>query len=249
MDEPSAVVSCHVERPLDDRCWALFAQLQERRPGGFRVAALMRPPDPEAGEDEERWLERAREAAARGPLGHHTHFGGRERARPERPGPEHAERVRREAAWLREAGLEPRIFCGGGWYVDAEVAAVLVELGYADCTATPFRPSYLPEGAPRLSLASPQWLALDNGTRLLEAPTTHSLGMAARAALDPAPLAPIVHVYFHDTDLLSRPRRLALLGALAVLARRRPPNDLERLADEVRQAARETPFFDAAEGA
>ena len=50
--------------------WALFAALQERRPGGFRIAALMRPPDAEAGEDEQRWLARAREAAARGPFGH-----------------------------------------------------------------------------------------------------------------------------------------------------------------------------------
>ena len=40
-----AVVSCHVERPLDDRVWSRFAHLQTRTPGGFRIAALMRPPD------------------------------------------------------------------------------------------------------------------------------------------------------------------------------------------------------------
>ena len=76
--EPCAVVSCHVERPLDDECWARFAALQEKAPGGFRIAALMRPPDADAGEDEERWLERAREAC---------------RSRPARP--PHAFRVTR----------------------------------------------------------------------------------------------------------------------------------------------------------
>ena len=71
-----AVVSCHVERPLDDRAWALFARVQSR----FPVAALMRAPH--EGEDRELWLERAREAAARGPLGHHTHWTGPSHARP-----------------------------------------------------------------------------------------------------------------------------------------------------------------------
>src|SRR4029077_18049290 len=69
-----AVGSCHVERPLDDECWSRFSALQARRAGGFRLAALMRPPDVEAGEDEQRWLERARDAAGHGPLGQHTHF-------------------------------------------------------------------------------------------------------------------------------------------------------------------------------
>ena len=47
----------------------------------MRIAALIRPPDEAAGEDPERWLERAREAAAHGPLGHHTHWGGPAQAR------------------------------------------------------------------------------------------------------------------------------------------------------------------------
>ena len=47
-----AVVSCHVERPLDDEVWARFSALQQRRPGGFAIAALMRPADAAAGEDE-----------------------------------------------------------------------------------------------------------------------------------------------------------------------------------------------------
>ena len=143
-DGPYAVVSCHVEQPLDDAVWARFSRFQESTP--FRVAALMRPPAD--GEDEGRWLDRARAAAARGPLGHHTHFGGARQARP--TGGDAAALVRREGAWLREHGLEPTLFCGGAWYLDAEVAHDVAELGYADCSATAFRPAYLAPGAPRV---------------------------------------------------------------------------------------------------
>lgn len=225
-DKPYAVVSCHVERPLDDDCWRRFSRLQERRPGGFAIAALLRPPDADAGEDAELWLERAREAAERGPVGHHTHFVGPAHARPAVGGTEHAERVRREGLWMREHSLEPRLFCGGGWYMDEHVASVLAELGYADCTGTAFVPSYLDEGAPRLSAESPAWLTLADGQRLLELPSTHSLGMAARAARS---LPRYVHVYFHDTDLLSARRRSALRWTLALLGRRCEITDLHRL--------------------
>ena len=134
-----AVVSCHVERLLDDAVWAAFSRLQERAPSGFRIAALVRPPDERAGEDPEEWLRRARRAASQGPFGHHTHWGGREQARP--LGGDPAGRVLREGEWLRAAGLRPTLFCGGGWYLDGDVAAAAAELGYADCTATSFRPA------------------------------------------------------------------------------------------------------------
>jgi hypothetical protein len=222
-----ATVSCHVERPLDDRCWAAFADLQARRPGGFAIAALMRPPDPD--ESETLWLARARIAAARGPLGHHTHWGGANRARPVEGDPDPARRVRDEAAWLRDRGLEPRLFCGGGWYADIAVAAVLAEHGYADCTATAFRPRYLPDDAPRLALDRPAWLRVGEG-RLLELPSTHSLGMAARAALGRLPA--YVHVYFHDTDLLDTRLRRALTTALRVIGRRRRPIPLDAVPAE-----------------
>ena len=250
MDPPEryAVVSCHVERPLDDRVWARFAALQARRPGGFAIAALIRPPDPEAGENEERWLERAREASSHGPLGQHTHFTSPAHARPVAGDP--GERVRREGEWLRAAGLRAWVFCGGGWYMDADVAGAVAELGNADCTATAFRPAYLPAGAPRLALGAPAWLRLPDGRRLLELPSTHSLGMAARAAFSPRPPgAPLVHVYFHDTDLLDARRRAALGVALALLARRRRPSDLASLRHEaLSRAAAEVPFEEAARG-
>ena len=243
-----AVVSCHVERPLDDPTWQLFSRLQRRRPGGFPIAALLRPPDEAHGEDAETWLARAREAAARGPLGHHTHWGGPGTARPPAGSPEPAALVRREALWLRERGLRPTLFCGGGWYLDAAVAEALAELGYADCTATAFRPAYLAEASPRASLAAPARLRLGE-LSLVELPTTHSLGMAARAALTPRrSAAPVLHVYFHDTDLLDRRRRAALVGALRLLGRRRTATDLDRLREELGPLAPEIPFARVARG-
>ena len=224
-----AVVSCHVERPLDDACWAAFSAFQASCPGGFRIAALIRPPDERAGEDGGLWLERARLAAANGPLGHHTHFVGPQHARPAGGAPEHAGRVRSEAAWLREHGVEPRFFCGGGWYIDESVAGALVDLGYVDCTATAFTPAYLAAGAARLAADRPAWLTLPDGRRLLELPSTHSLGMASRATLGRLPID--VHVYFHDTDLLSRTRRAALRAALGMLARRSTVTDLDGLCE------------------
>jgi hypothetical protein len=220
----SAVVSCHVERPLDDRTWRLFAELQARRPGGFAVAALMRPPDEVAGELWEPWLERAREAAARAPLGHHTHWTSPTHARPS--GGDPAGRVRREGERLRAEGLEVTLFCGGGWYMDVEVAEVVAALGYVDTTATAFRPSYLPPGAPRLALGAPARLRLPSGATLRELPSTHSLGLLARGVLGRLE-APVVHAYFHDTDLVDRRRRLALVAALAVLGRRRAAGSFE----------------------
>src|ERR671932_796302 len=233
-----AVVSCHVERPLDDRVWARFETLQAARPAGFRIAALIRPPDAEAGEDEALWLERARRAAELGPLGHHTHWGGPEQARPV-DGDSHVTvtKVRREGTWLREAGLVPTLFCGGGWYTDEGVADAVAELGYADCTATSFRPPYLGDDAPRLHLGEPALLELPSGRRLLELPSTHSIGMLVRALARPSGLdEPLVHVYFHDTDLLDRRRALAMRLALRVLALRRKPSDLDALKRDFRTA-------------
>jgi hypothetical protein len=238
--ERYAVVSCHVERPLDDATWAAFGALQERRPGGFAIAALMRPPDAGAGEDERRWLARAREAAARGPLGHHTHWTGVEHARPAGAG-EPGARVRREGVWLREQGLAPTLFCGGGWYTDAGVAAACAELGYADCTPRPARPPYLDEAAPRAELAAPAWLRLESGARLLALPTTRSLGALVRSAARGGPDEPVCHVYCHDTDLLGR-RGRALVWALRLLARRRRASDLDALARELGPGAPELPW-------
>lgn len=243
--ERYAVVSCHVERPLDDGVWTLFTGMQNRRPGGFAIAALIRPPDLAAGEREAVWLERARAAAARAPLGHHTHFGGPTHARPIGRGG--VERVRREGEWLRSRGLEPTFFCGGAWYLDADVAEAVAQLGYGDCTATAFRPQYLPAGVPRADLTFPAWLRLPSGRRLFELPTTHSLGMLARSALRPGAFRErVVHAYFHDTDLIDPRRRASLVAALTVLSYRRRPTDLDALALALDPP--EVPLADVLEG-
>lgn len=238
------MVSCHVERPLDDRVWGAFAALQERRPGRLSIAALIRPPDPEAGEDEELWLARARAAADRGPLGHHTHFTGPAHARP--TGGPTGERVRREGAWLREHGLRPTLFCGGGWYTDRSVALACAELGYVDCTPRAERPSYLPDGAAWAELAAPARVDVD-GQVLAAVPTTHGAGDLLRAVLRRG-LPPRVHAYFHDTDLVSRRRRALVVAGLELLGRRRPPADLDALGPSVRDHGPPLAWGDVARG-
>ncbi len=228
-----AVVSCHVERPLDDDAWARFSALQERPPGRFRIAALMRPPDPAAGEDEIVWLGRARAAAARAPLGLHTHWTAPDHARPSNGDP--SARVREQAEWVRARGLDVSLFCGGGWYIDESVAETLVELGFADCTATAFRPGYLDADAPRLAASEPCYVELPSGGRLLELPTTHTIGRLARGLLGPF-RGPVVHAYFHDTDLLDPVRRTALVLGLAFLAAKRWQTDLAELQRSLRPA-------------
>jgi hypothetical protein len=219
-----AVVSCHVERPLDDEAWRRFAALQERRPAYFPIAAMMRPPS--GGENEKRWLERARDAQRRGALGLHTHWTAPDHARPTDGDP--AALVREQGRWLRAKGLRVEFFCGGGWYMDEGVAEAVAELGYTDCTATAFRPRYLEPGAPHLKLDEPSWLELPSGRRLLELPTTHSIGMLVRGLAGPF-RRQIVHAYFHDSDLLDARRRAALRIGLVFLALKRTQSDLEEL--------------------
>jgi hypothetical protein len=218
-----AVVSCHVEYPLEDRVWKRYLALLRRPPAGFAITSLLRPPF--EGEDASRFVERAQEAASLGPFGHHTHWTAPDQARPTGGVP--AERVLREGRWLREQGLEARFFCGGGWYTDADVMAAVAELGYADCTATAWRPPYLPAGAPRIGLDQPAYIGLGDGRKVLELPTTHSLGAAAKSLARPLP--EVVHVHFHDYDLLSPKRRAALGVTLTVLARRRNRARLDAL--------------------
>ena len=139
---------------------------------------------------------------------------------------------------MREHGLEPRLFCGGGWYIDEGVAAVLAELDYADCTGTAFVPSYLGEDAPRLSAESRSGSCCLTGNGCSSCrPRIRS---AWRRGLPPAALSTYVHVYFHDTDLLSAKRRAALRWALAVVARRCEVTDLERLREASKDLSERT---------
>ena len=228
-----AVVSCHVERPLDDDVWRAFERLLRRRPAGFAITALIRPPDQASGEDETVWLERASRADELGPLGHHTHWGGPTQARPT-GAVDPAELVRTEAEWFRSRGLAPKYFCGGGWYLDGPVAETLATFGYVDCSATTFRQGYLAEDAPRLQVDGPRTLRLPSGALLRELPATHSLGMLVRGI---ATLRGPVHVHFHDWELLDRRRALALEVVLRALRLRRRPIDADELVRRTREAA------------
>lgn len=231
-----AVVSCHVERLLDDRAWSPFERLLQDRPGGFVVTPFIRPPDSSCGEDEDRWLQRARRAAELAPLGHHTHWGGATQARPVGD-VDAAAHVRAEAEWLRQRGLVPRFFCGGGWYLDVALAETLAGLGYVDCTATTFRQSYLADGAPHLRLPGPSQVGLPSGATLLELPATHSLGMLARGFLR---LDGLVHVHFHDWELADTRRWAALRMLLRLLRLRRTPLAVDELARRAVDAPRAT---------
>jgi hypothetical protein len=217
-----AVVSCHVERLLDDAVWDRYRSLLARSPGGFAIASLLRPPDAAFGEDEEVWVARAQEAAALGPIGHHTHWTAPDHARP--TGNATGERVRREGERLRQLGLRPLLFCGGGWYTDAAVAEACAALGYVDCTPRSERPAYLDGDAAWAELSEPALVRLPSGTTVSALPTTRSLGSLARALVSrQGPAEPVVHVYFHDTDLLAPRRRVLLRTVLEALARRRQP--------------------------
>ena len=226
MPEGYAVVSCHVERLLDDRVWAAFERLLADRPGGFVVTPFIRPPHEASGEDPVRWLERAKVAAELAPLAHHTHWGGPTQARPP-AGVDAARAVREEVAWFRANGLVPRFFCGGGWFIDLDLAEALAALGYVDCTGTTFRQSYLAAGAPRLQLAGPTRLELPSGAELLDLPATHSLGLLARGLVR---LPGLVHVHFHDWELVDRRRGAAIRALLRLLRLRRRPLDISELA-------------------
>jgi hypothetical protein len=182
----TALVSCHVEAPLDDEVWRRYSELASQRPRGFRLISLMRPPDGDEWERVDIWLERARAAALWSDLGHHTHFHSATVARPTADSPRPAQRVADEAAWMRSEGLEPHWFCGGGWYIDRAVATAVGVLGYVDVTATRFRHDYLEKGAPRASLDTPGELSLLGAPPVNEMPTTHSPRMLLRDAARPS---------------------------------------------------------------
>jgi len=241
--ERYAVVSCHVERPLDDDVWARFVALQRRCPGGFAIAALMRPADAAFAEDQELWLERAREAASLGPLGQHTHWTAPDHARPSGGGT--GDRVLAEGMRLRELGLSPTLFCGGGWYTDVEVAEACAELGYVDCTPRARRPPYLAAGERWASLDNLAVIELPSGRTLGAIATTHSLGDLARL-LPRRDLPELVHVYFHDTDLLDARRRALLRLVLPALARRAHVTELDALAARLLASAQRVAWDDVA---
>jgi hypothetical protein len=88
-------------------------------------------------------------------------------------------------------------------------------------------------------------MALPSGRTLGGIPTTHSLGDLARS-LASRSLAPLVHVYFHDTDLLDRRRRVLLAAVLRALARRAAVGDLDVVAARTLAEGPRVPWDDVA---
>ena len=180
-DTRYAVVSCHVERPLDDEVWrrsrgsgAPAGRLPDR---GAAAAARPGPARTRRAGSSGRAGRRARAASA-------TTRTGRAPTHARPTGGDPAERVRargrsgcasrasRRASSAAAAGTSTR-----------RVAGALAELGYADCTATSL-PAALPARRRAAALARrARRGSACRRRRLLELPTTRSLGMAARAAI------------------------------------------------------------------
>ena len=226
--ERYAVVSCHVERPLDDAVWARFVALQRRRPSGFR--------DRGAHAAGRRRVRRGRDVVARAG----TPGCGARAARPPRA-LDRARTTRGPRAPTRASACSPREpECASSASLRRSSAAAAgtrttrssrpvrssatstARLGHADLR-TCARAS-----AGRHS-PQPAVVELPSGRTLAAIPTTHSLGDLARA-LPRRDLPELVHVYFHDTDLLDARRRALLRVALPALARRARVTDLDALA-------------------
>ena len=228
-DDGVLTVSCHVERPLDDRVREAYAAFRRRRPGGVAVASLLRPPEEREGSAGS-LAQRAREAAVDGPFGLHTHWTGIAHARP--TGGDPAARVREQGRRLAAEGLDATLFAGGGWYWDAGVGEAVAELGTRTAPRRRSVPPYLEAGRARLALAEPARLVLPSA-RACCAPSTHSVGMAAgpcrggcRAGSTSTSTTP--------TSLDAR-RRAALTWALRLLGVRRRPTPLDALRERPRR--------------
>ncbi len=91
-------------------------------------------------------LARAGARGRRGRAVRAAHALDRDRARPPDRRRSRGARARAGPAARGARVSTPTLFAGGGWYWDAGVGEAVAELGYADCTATAFRPPYLEAG-------------------------------------------------------------------------------------------------------
>ena len=227
--ERYAVVSCHVERPLDDAVWARFAALQDARPGGFAIAALMRPPDAAHGEDEATWLARAREAVGSG--------AARTSHALDRAGPRTSDG--------RPAGGQGRARRDDACGTAASPRRCSAAAAGTRTSRSPRHARSSATSTARRRASRPPYLgsrrALGVAQRSLHASSSRRAGSSARSrrptrsAISRArsrarTFRRLVHVYFHDTDLLDRRRRALLHAGLRVLARRADVLDLDTLA-------------------
>ena len=204
--ERYAVVSCHVERLLDDRVWARFAELQERRPGGLRSPRCFgRPTRGRRGRGRAPGSSGLARPPTRGPLGHHTHWTAPD------PCAADAAATRRARAGGRRAGcgstaLRPTLFCGGGWYTDRAVARGLCRARlrglHAACVTARLSPRRRRSARARRACA-----ARARRAELARAADHALRRRRARGASRRRACRRVVHVYFHDTDLVDGARR------------------------------------------
>ena len=201
---PAAIVSCHLEQPLDDEAWRRFDELQRSRPGGFDVIALMRPPDAAFGEDEERWLSAcARRRGARAVRPAHALDEPDPRA-PDR------RRSRPRAFGAKPSGCARRASSRAS---SAAAAGTRTTPCRRRCASSGSSTARVASGAPRDGVL----------------PTTHSLGQLARAV---ARAATAVRACVLPRLRPARPEAAARARgvALTLLARRRPAADALALA-------------------
>ena len=242
--ERYAVVSCHVERPLDDAVWALFSALQRRRPGGFRDRG-------------------SHSSGRRRVRGGRVRLARAGRARPLQTGRSDTTRTGRRPTTLGPRAVRPvsassprargSVSSGSRRGCSAEAAGMptsrsrrrVRSSGTSTARHAPARPPYLPPGERWASLTAlrssscrrdGRWARFRRRTR-----SATSLAPSRRRVLPD-----LVHVYFHDTDLLDR-RRRALLGLLLrLLARRARVSDLDALAARTLPAAPHVVWDDVA---
>ena len=121
------------------------------------------------------------------------------------------DRARRDGVAARARTSRPRCFCGGGWYLDEPVAEALAAFGYVDCSATTFRQS-LPRPTTRRACscrAAPG--ARSPVGRVAARAAGDAFARHARPRPRPASRG-LVHLHFHDWELVDRRRSLALAG-------------------------------------
>ena len=227
-----AVVSCHVERPLDNDVWAAFERLLRRRPAGFTVTALIRPPDTRSGEDQALWLERARRADELGPLGHHTHWGGPTQARPAGDA---------DAAELVRTKLNGFVPKGSVRSTSAAAAGISTRPSQrrwrpsGTSTAARRRSDRATSRTTRRGCSSTARVRCScRAARCCASCRPRTRSACSRAVF--ATLRGPVHLHFHDWELLDRRRALALEVVLRALRLRRRPIDADELVRRTAEA-------------
>ena len=227
--ERYAVVSCHVERPLDARVWARVRRTAAAPAGRDSRRSAHPASGLRGGRARRDDLARARARRGRPRASRPPHALHEPDARPAdrrrpgragRPGGSVAPRARalRRPSSAAAAGTRTQAWRRHVPRSDTWTSRRGRRARRTCRTGPPGRSSTGRRGS--TSAPRPCSTAV---------PTTHGAGDLLRAVVRPG-LPAQVHAYFHDTDLVDpRRRRLIALG-LRLLARRRPASDLDAVA-------------------